>query len=82
MENKPTQEQIKEVHDCSNCRFSKQVAPYKVLLECEIDMETKIQPCTCNRWEGLFCSGNQFSTDPTILKRKGGGKGESEDKDL
>ena len=58
MENKPTQEQIKEVHDCSNCRFSKQVAQYKVLLECEIDMETKIQPCTCNRWEGLFCSGN------------------------
>ena len=47
-------EQIKEIHDCSNCRFSKQVAPYKVILECELDMETKIQPQTCNRWEGLL----------------------------
>ncbi len=29
-----------EQHDCSNCKFSKQVAPYKILLECELDMET------------------------------------------
>lgn len=49
---KPTSEQIREFHDCSNCRFSKQVAPYKVILECEIDMETKIQPYTCKNWAG------------------------------
>ncbi len=47
------QEQVKEIHDCSNCRYSKQVAPYKVMLECEIDMETKLQPHTCKRWDSL-----------------------------
>ena len=39
MKSKPmnlTEVQIKEIHDCSNCRFSKQVAPYKVILECEL----------------------------------------------
>ncbi len=51
-----TEEKLNELHDCSNCRFSRQVAPYKVLLECEIDMETKIQPHTCNRWGNLIAN--------------------------
>jgi len=46
--------ELKETHDCSNCRFSRQVAPYKVILECEIDLETKLQPHTCNRWTSLI----------------------------
>ena len=50
----PTEEQIKEVHDCSNCRFSRHIAPYKILLECLIDMETKLQPFACNRWAGIM----------------------------
>ena len=54
MTDKPTDSQVKEIHDCSNCRFSRQVAPYKVVLECEIDMETKLQPHTCNRWSLLY----------------------------
>jgi hypothetical protein len=46
--------------DCTNCRFSKQVAPYKIMLECEIDMETKLQPHTCNRWSSLLeCKVNE-----------------------
>jgi len=51
---KPTDKQVKEVRDCSNCRFSKQVAPYKIMLECEIDMETKLMPHTCNGWENII----------------------------
>ena len=54
--NQLTQEQVKERTDCSNCRFSKQVAPYKVILECEIDMKTKLMPHTCNRWQSILQS--------------------------
>ena len=43
-----------EGHDCTNCRFSKGISPYKVILECKIDMEGKLQPHTCNRWENLI----------------------------
>ncbi len=39
---------------CSNCGFSKQVAPYKVILKCEIDKESKLQLHTCDRWKRLL----------------------------
>ncbi len=47
---KPTGEQIKEVHDCSNCNFRKDVAPYSVLLGCKLDNKTHLQPYTCDKW--------------------------------
>lgn len=57
---KPTQ----EIHDCSNCRFSKEAVPYKVLLECEIDTGLKLQPYTCSRWMGIF--GQLVSNEEVI----------------
>ena len=51
----------KERGDCSNCRFSKQAAPYKVLLECALDMEGKLQPHTCDRWESAFLANPEYN---------------------
>ena len=45
-----------EQHDCSNCRFREDVAPYSVILGCKIDMETHISPYTCNRWKHILDS--------------------------
>jgi len=46
-----------EIHDCSNCRFSKEVAPYKVVLQCILDNCYYDQPHTCDKWKNaLFLS--------------------------
>lgn len=53
----------KETHDCSNCRFSREIAPYKVLLECQIDMEIYTQPYTCNRWASILDKALEGKSD-------------------
>ena len=40
--------------DCSNCRFSKEASPYKVLMRCRIDKKVYSQPHCCDRWEPLI----------------------------
>jgi len=40
--------------DCSNCRHSTQVAPYKVFLKCKLDGKLYDQPFVCDKWESLI----------------------------
>ena len=51
---KPTDEQIKEIHDCSNCRFSSVVSPYKILMKCEKGGKVNNMPYTCDKWASLI----------------------------
>ncbi len=43
-----------EGRGCSNCRYSIEVAPYKVLLGCKLTEQVEIQPYTCSRWGSLL----------------------------
>ena len=54
MNKEPTQEEIKEMHDCSNCGYRLDVAPYSVILGCNLDGKTNLQPHTCDRWVSLL----------------------------
>ena len=53
-----TDQEIKEtgIHDCSNCQYSIEVAPYKVVLKCKLDIKIYEQPHTCDRWESLLAA--------------------------